>query len=205
MAFLNEETVLEVDGEGNPTKIHGFACAFCPGSGTYEYHPPEGWIVESCKYNAMGTHGCCPSCVVVELVISLTPLPMPPTVSVTATSTIPLWMWDEDGIAKIPCTRNNPVTVGMGFGIAVSEEGENNKTTIVTPHVDTPEPETIHFNITLSDPLAPSHLRGTYIGNVIVNGGAGNIHVNLTSFTPERKTKTVSFASVPAGGSLTVD
>ena len=99
-------------------------------------------------------------------------------------------MWDEDGIAKIPCTRANPVKTGMAFGIAVSEEGENNRTTIVTPHVDTPEPKTIPFNITLSDPLTPVHLRGTYIGNVIVNGGAGTIHVNLTSFTPAYTTVT---------------
>lgn len=128
---------------------------------------------------------------------------MPATVSVTATSAIPLWMWDEDGIGKIPCTRSNPVKVGMSFGIAVSAEGENNKTTIVTPHVDTPEPETIPFNIELSDPLTPVLLRGTYIGNVIVNGGAGTIHVNLTSFIPEHKT--VTFNSVPVGANVKID
>ena len=128
--------------------------------------------------------------------------PMPATISVTATSTLPLWIWDEDGIAKIPCTRNNPVKVGMPFGIAVSEKGEENRTTIVTPHVDTPESKTIHFNTKLSDPLTPLHLRGTYTGNVIVNGGAGTIHVNLTSFTPEHRT--ITFESMPLDAVVTI-
>ena len=155
----------------------------------------EGAFVVMCYFNGGDINEKCSGCWEASS--------MPVTVSVTATSTLPLWIWDEDGIAKIPCTRNNPVKVGMPFGIAVSEKGEENRTTIVTPHVDTPESITIPFNIQLSGPLTPLHLRGTYIGNVIVNGGAGTIHVNLTSFTPEHRT--VTFESVPADATVTID
>lgn len=71
MVFLNDETILEQDAEGNPTKIHGYACAYCPGGPRYVYKPPSGWEVDSCEEVLMGSHGCCSSCVVAELVISL--------------------------------------------------------------------------------------------------------------------------------------
>lgn len=177
------------DNDGNISKSEAMAAVDDFNAGIIA-DEEAGYII-LCYVDGGDINAVCPRCY------------MPTTVSVTATSTIPLWMWDEDGIASIPCTRANPVKVGMPFGIAVSEGGENNKTTIVNLHVDTSEPKTIPFNIKLSDPLTPVVLRGTYIGNVIVNGGAGTIHVNLTSFIPE--CKTVTFNSVPVGANVKID
>lgn len=105
------------------------------------------------------------------------PYDMPETVSVRATSPIPLYFWDENGIARIPCTRNNPAKHGMPFGISVGPGGEDDYSTIVTPHVDFPEQAEFPFTFTLT--RSPAHLRGTYTGNVVVNGGDGVIHAYL--------------------------
>lgn len=100
----------------------------------------------------------CPGCYVPE---------MPERARVTATSDIPLWMCDENGCANIPCTRSNPVKVGMGFSISAESTGEES---FVHPHVDTPGERRIPFDYS------------GYKGTVIVNGGAGTIHVNLTEY-----------------------
>ncbi len=64
--MLNDETVLERDENGNPTKIHGYAC----GESCVSYSPPDGWKVISCGYAPVGSHGCCQFCVVIELVLA---------------------------------------------------------------------------------------------------------------------------------------
>jgi len=64
--MLNDETVLERDENGNPTKIHGYAC----GESCISYTPPDGWKVVSCGYAPVGSHGCCQFCVVIELVLA---------------------------------------------------------------------------------------------------------------------------------------
>lgn len=71
------EILEEVNGE--ITEIKGYTCAFCPGSGTpYDYTVPEGWKEVSCKEVEMGSHGCCSSCVVIEIVLKKVPPTTPP-------------------------------------------------------------------------------------------------------------------------------
>ena len=105
------------------------------------------------------------------------PYDMPGKVSVRATSPIPLYYADEDGVVRIPCTRDNPVKWGMGFEIAVGPKAGDENSTIVDVHVDKPEQREIPFTTELT--RCPAHLRGIYTGNVVVNGGDGVIHVYL--------------------------
>ena len=102
---------------------------------------------------------------------------MPKSVTVRDTSPIPLYFWDEDGIEKIPCKRTNPVKYGMPFGISVGPGGEEDKSTVVTGHVDSGEPKEIPFSVELRD--CPKDLIGSYSGVVSVHGNAGVISVHL--------------------------
>ena len=63
--MLQDETVLERDENGNPTKILGYAC----GESCVSYSPPDGWKVVSCRPAPTGSHGCCRFCIVIELVL----------------------------------------------------------------------------------------------------------------------------------------
>jgi len=64
--MLKDETVLERDENGNPTKIHGYACD----ETCLSYRPPDGWKVISCRPAPGGSHGCCWYCLVIELVLA---------------------------------------------------------------------------------------------------------------------------------------
>lgn len=105
------------------------------------------------------------------------PYDMPETVSVRGTSPIPLYYGDEDGVVRIPCTRENPVKWANGFEIAVGPKAGDEYSTIVAPYVDKPEQREIPFTTELT--RSPAHLRGTYTGSVVVNGGEGTIYVYL--------------------------
>ena len=70
-AHLRDETIRERDENGNPIKIHGFVCWFCPDMPSPLF--PVGWKVESWEEAEMGSHGCDPTCRVLEFVI----IPMP--------------------------------------------------------------------------------------------------------------------------------
>ena len=104
--------------------------------------------------------------------------PMVETAEVTSIAIIPLWYWDENGIQRIPCTAPNPVQWGMPFGIAVSAGGEDDRTSIVTVHVDTGEQRLVPFTTTLYDfRTPPEYRRKTYTGCVKVDGANGTIQV----------------------------
>ena len=103
---------------------------------------------------------------------------MPDKVTVTAKSPIPLWYGDENGIAKIPCTRRNPVKYGIGFQVLVAD---SEFCMIATPHVDSPDKRVIPFSNTISDARCPA-TKGLYTGNVTVDGRAGTIHVVIINY-----------------------
>ena len=103
--------------------------------------------------------------------------PIPEKVSVKATSPVTLYYWDENGVARIPCTRTNPVKYGMPFGISAGPGGEEDHSTLVTGHVDTPELKVIPLSKLLT--RSPPATIGRYEGLVSVDGGGGAIHAYI--------------------------
>ena len=72
-AHLRDETILERDENENPTKIHGFQCFLCPDAPARIV--PFGWDLESYSEVEKGSHGCGPTCRVLELTIFSSPIP----------------------------------------------------------------------------------------------------------------------------------
>lgn len=109
-----------------------------------------------------------------------TPSPeqMPINIEITSALPIPLWYEDSTDIRPIPATRLNPVRSGTEFSIAVSEGGKNNFTTIFSAVVDDGAEQTIPFETVLGE-NTPAQYRGTYKGEIVVNGFEGTIQVNL--------------------------
>jgi hypothetical protein len=118
-----------------------------------------------------------------ERKLPITLIGAPETVRVTSDSPIPLWFCDENGCAKMPCTRGS--SYGISFGILDGRYPADAEKEIDVGTVDTMEETTWGFNW------------GGYKGSVTVNWGAGKVHVKLDEYPPLEKQCAVKFT--PSG------